>query len=198
MSTMLSQAAEGSCRELELEFEHSAWHPDKQLPHDPRRDNPGVIEWLLRQMDPLTLTRQAELCAMASRVRSIVLIHLAARSPAFCIPWDAATHSLAAAKADPAILKWLVAQPAADDFKIVHEKCTDGRLLLAHGHDWTLPISMQARFVTIQRRHLALCSVVRQARNSPGPDTNLGSLPDDVIKKISSQAGIDFSWRWPR
>ncbi len=114
------------------------------------------------------------------------------------ITWPATTHSLAAAHAELPVVRWLVAQEGlSPEHTTVHHNCDGARmLLLVHGHGWNVPKTMLPSFRAAERCRMALYAVVHQQRRQYAEETRLGELPDELVKRIACQAGIDFSWRY--
>lgn len=170
-------------------------HP--RAPRQPpfRADHAGALEWLLdlRHCD-ISNSWAKVFNDFTESSCSILPIQLAAKCH-HRIPWSGLTHSRAAAWGDLALLRWLTSEPVAADQKTVHEDCSNGRmLLLVHGHGWILPGSMTQRLDAAEQCHFALLSIVQQLRCQASAETDIGKLPDAIIKKIGCMADVDFSW----
>lgn len=173
-----------------------------QYPMRPRQppfksNHLASLEWLfdLEELDMTQKDRAHLFCLATECCSSILPVQLAAKTQGHDILWSAATHSRAAAFGDLALLQWLVTRPVAADYQVVHEDCSDTRmLLLVHKFGWTLPDTLAERLATTERCHFALLNTVRQLRKQASPGIDAGDLPNALVKKIGCMADLDFSW----
>ena len=77
-----------------------------------------ILDWLFARIQCLTTTQTDYLYSIPSfRGGSILLVQLAMRHPEYHLHRDGITHSRTAARGDMELLRWLVAQPAADELR---------------------------------------------------------------------------------
>ena len=144
--------------------------------------------------------------------KSILPLQLASLGVRPRLPWTPEMVSLAAAHGDLHTLKYILLRPAGLRGHIVHRTCPmDRMLLLVHGHGWGNHdwygwdvFKGHGRDVNDERRqnlrnatrcYLAFWSIPRRLRQVPNASaSHLGSLPEELLKRIACLAGVDFSW----
>ena len=162
-------------------------------------DHLQVAKQLLEQLPHLSSSDQDLLGLHATKNLSIIPVQLAFMGVQPRIKWGSETHKLAAAEGQPALLRWLLAQPCQPKSPKVHPGCSTGRmLLLVHGHGWSLPDSCQDQLLAAEQRHHAFYGTVRHLQQRTllhqEQGLSLGDLPQSLIERIACLAEIDFGW----